>query len=258
MLGDLVDLAIRQCCDHCDAVVVPSHSTVGAMARRGYQVDRAQVVPGGVDSALFRPDLRDENVHQQLGGGRKLLLFCGRLSREKGLEPFAEAYAALRSRRDDVHLVLAGDGPLRASLEEKLRATATFTGFLHGEDLARLVASCDLFVFPSQTDTLGRAITEAQASGIPAVVFGGGPAECIASDRTGLIAEAGDMDEFMAHVERLLDDSDLRDRMGAAARARALTMDWATVRSVLDALYLRLAGTTSTIHQVKTVASDAA
>ena len=258
MLGDLVDLVIRQCCDHCDAVVVPSHATVEAMARRGYQVDRAQVVPAGVDAALFRPDQRDEVLHQHLGGGRTLLLFCGRLSREKGLEPFAHAYAALRARRDDVHLILAGDGPLRAQLEERLGDTATFTGFLHGQELARLVASCDLFVFPSQTDTLGRAITEAQASGLPAVVFGGGPAECVVPDRTGVIADAGDMGEFMAHVERLLDDPMLRARMGEAARTRASTMDWATVRSVLDAMYLRLAGPSTASGLVEANAIGAA
>lgn len=243
MLGDLVDLVVRQCCDHCDAVVVPSRSTVEAMARRGYQVDHAHVVPNGVDASLFRPDQRDDDLHQRLGSGRQLLLFCGRLSREKGLEPFADGYRALRARRDDVHLVMVGDGPLRADLERRFGATATFTGFLQGADLARVMASCDVFVFPSQSDTLGRAITEAQASGLPAVVYGeGGPAECIVPDQTGLLAQAGNMADFMACIERLLDEPGLCARMGLAARERATGMDWATVRSGLDTLYRRLAG----------------
>jgi glycosyltransferase involved in cell wall biosynthesis len=258
MLGDLVDLVVRQCCDHCDAVVVPSRSTVEAMARRGYQVDRAHVVPNGVDAVLFRPDQRDDALHQQLGGGRQLLLFCGRLSREKGLEPFADGYRALCARRDDVHLVMAGDGPLRADLERRFGETATFTGFLHGADLARLMASCDVFVFPSQSDTLGRAITEAQACGLPAVVYeGGGPAECIVPDQTGLLAQAGDLDDFMACVERLLDDPEPRRRMGKAARKRAVGMDWATVRVELDALYLRLAGVAPAPDPVAVAANSA-
>jgi glycosyltransferase involved in cell wall biosynthesis len=243
MLGDLVDLVIRQCCDYCDAMVVPSRSTVEAMARRGYQVDRACVVPNGVDASLFRPDRRDETLRRELGGGRQLLLYCGRLSREKGLEPFAEGYRDLRARRDDVHLVVVGDGPMRGELENRLGATATFTGFLHGDGLARVMASCDLFAFPSQSDTLGRAVTEAQASGLAAVVYeGGGPAECIAQGHTGLVARAGDMEAFIACVERLLDEPVLRARMGVAARERAAGMVWSAVRAELDALYLQLTG----------------
>lgn len=186
------------------------------------------------------------------------MLFCGRLSREKGLEPFTDGYVALRARRDDVHLVMAGDGPMRAELEERFGATATFTGFLHGPELARVMASCDLFVFPSLTDTLGRAITEAQASGLPAVVYGGGgPAECIEPNETGLLAEAGDMDDFMACIKRLLDEPGRRVRMGTAARERAAGTDWATVRSELDALYLRLAGAVPVPEPVDTVLSYA-
>lgn len=243
MLGDLVDLLVRQCCDHCDAVVVPSQSTVEAMARRGYRVDQACVVSNGVDASLFRPERRDESLHQELGGGRTLLLYCGRLSKEKGLEPFADGYLALRARRDDVYLVIVGDGPLRADLEKRLGATATFTGFLHGVDLARTVASSDVFVFPSQSDTLGRAITEAQASGLPAVVYaGGGPAECIAPGLTGLLARAGDTDDFVACIERLLAEPSLRASMGAAGRERSAGTSWSTARAELDALYKRLGG----------------
>jgi glycosyltransferase involved in cell wall biosynthesis len=200
------------------------------------------VIPNGVDASLFRPDQRDEALHERLGGGRQLLVFCGRLSREKGLDPFADGYGALRARRDDVHLVMVGDGPIRAELERRFGATATFTGFLHSADLARVMASCDVFVFPSQSDTLGRAITEAQASGLAAVVYGGGgPAECIAPDTTGLLAQAGNMVDFMACIERLLDEPGRRARMGVAARERAASMDWTTVRSELDALYRQLA-----------------
>jgi len=78
----------------------------------------------------------------------------------------------MRRRRHDVHLVNAGDGPYRKELEALLQAAGTFTGFLSSEELARVYASCDVFAFPSTTDTLGRAVAEAQASGLPAVVCG--------------------------------------------------------------------------------------
>lgn len=243
LLGDLVDALVRSCCNQCEAVVVPSRATATALAGRGYRGERLRVLRSGVDTDRFRPDRRDAALRAQLGGGRALLLYCGRLSREKGLDELADAYLALRARRDDVHLVLVGDGPLREDLRHRLGDAATFTGFLHGDALARVVASCDLFAFPSRTDTLGRAVTEAQASGLPAVVYaGGGPAECILPGVSGLAAEPEAAGDFAACIERLLDDPDLRTRMAVAAHAFAAATDWAAVAADLAAIYREVVG----------------
>ena len=86
----------------------------------------------------------------------ELLLYVGRVSKEKGLERLLPRYLDLRSRRQDVHLVVVGDGPYREEMESALGREVTFAGFLQGEELARLFAYCDIFVFPSATDTLGR------------------------------------------------------------------------------------------------------
>ena len=147
------------------------------------------------------------------GGARTLMLYAGRVSREKGLERLAAGYMDLRRRRDDVHLVIAGDGPYRGELEAMLGDTAAFTEFLRGEELARTFASCDVFVFTSATDTLGRAVAEAQASGLPAVVCGiGGPRECIRPGVSGFVVDPEDDEEFFARVEEL-EDPAKRERM---------------------------------------------
>ncbi len=115
-----------------------------------------------MDRELFSLGRRDEGLRKFLdgsssgGGARTLMLYACLVSREKGLERLAAGYMDLRRRRDDVHLVIAGDGPYRGELEAMLGDTAAFTGFLRGEELARTFASCDVFVFPSSTDTLGR------------------------------------------------------------------------------------------------------
>jgi glycosyltransferase involved in cell wall biosynthesis len=169
-----------------------------------------------------------------MGDGRTLLLYAGRVSREKGLDRLAAGYLALRRRRDDVHLVIAGDGPYRGELEAMLGTSATFTGFLRSEELARVYASCDLFAFPSTTDTLGRAVAEAQASGLPAVVCGmGGPRECIQPGVSGFVVDPGDEEAFFSRVELLAEDPGLRERMGLAAREFAASMSW---RAALDNL----------------------
>jgi glycosyltransferase involved in cell wall biosynthesis len=158
----------------------------------------------------------------------------GRISKEKGLERLLLGYLDLRRVRQDVHLVVVGDGPYREEMESALGKEATFTGFLTGEALARLFAYCDIFVFPSATDTLGRAVAEAQASGLPAVVYDiGGPRECIRPDETGFAVPFGDEAGFFSKVELLVDDASLRRRMGRAARAFATTLSW---KSVLDGI----------------------
>ena len=199
-----------------------------------------------MDAELFDPGKRDPDLHDTLGGGsRKLLLYAGRVSKEKGLGKLASGYLDLLRRRDmdDVRLVIAGDGPYRAELEALLGTTATFTGFLSGEGLARLFASCDVFVFPSTTDTLGRAVAEAQASGLPAVVCGtGGPRECIQPGTSGFVVPAGGDEEFFSRIEHLLDDDTLRVRMGLAARDFAGSLSWeAAINGMLD-LHYKLAG----------------
>ena len=169
-----------------------------------------------------------------MAANKKLLLYVGRISKEKGLERLLHGYLDLRSRRRDVHLVVVGDGPYRREMESALGKEATFTGFLRGEALADLFAYCDVFVFPSATDTLGCAVIEAQASGLPVVVYDiGGPKECIRPGESGFAVPFGEEAEFFEKVELLVDDEVMRKRMGRAARAFAATLSW---RAVLEGL----------------------
>ena len=244
MVAEVVEVAVREFYERCAAVAVPSEATALALRNRGYHIRRYEVLRNGVDRELFSPERRDEGLRETLGGGAEtLLLYAGRVSREKGLEQLAAGYLDLRRRRDDVHLVVAGDGPYRGELEALLGEAATFTGFLRGEDLARTFASCDVFVFPSATDTLGRAVAEAQASGLPAVVCGiGGPRECIRPGVSGFVTDPGDDEGFFARVEDLVEDPAKRERMGRAAREFAEGLDWKAVLEGLFSLYARVAG----------------
>jgi glycosyltransferase involved in cell wall biosynthesis len=241
-VAEIVDVAVREFYERCSAVAVPSQATALALRNRGYRIRRFEILKNGVDNELFDPRKRDAALHDSLGG-RTLLLYAGRVSREKGLDRLAAGYLSLRRRRDDVHLVIAGDGPYRAELEALLGETATFTGFLRGEELARVYASCDVFVFPSTTDTLGRAVAEAQASGLPAVVCGiGGPRECIRPGVSGFVVDSGDEEEFLSRIELLLDDAEVRETMALAAREFAAGMSWQAVLDGLIELHSRLAG----------------
>ncbi|MBI5487808.1 MAG: glycosyltransferase family 1 protein, partial [Deltaproteobacteria bacterium] len=189
-----------------------------------------RIFPKGTDVTLFHPDRRDTATWKRwnLNGSTKLL-YVGRVSREKGLDVLGESYRRLRSERDDVELVVVGDGPYLDELRRKWAELpgVVFTGFVEGEELATLFASADVFAFPSTTDTYGSAVLEAQASGLPAVVTdAGGPKEVIVDGRTGLVARADDVTDFTSALRRLVDDRGLREEMGYQGRLHAEQRTW--------------------------------
>lgn len=190
-----------------DRVYVPSHATGDELAERGIARERIAFYPRGIDTETFTPTRRNGffsrydgttvtlprtflNSEEARAAGPGLtaprdtaqpvrFLYVGRLSREKNLHVLADAYRLVATRAPHLRLVLVGDGPARAELEETLRGLpVTFTGYLTGDDLANAYASSDIFVFPSGTDTFGNVVLEAQASGLPVVVTDkGGPQE---------------------------------------------------------------------------------
>jgi glycosyltransferase involved in cell wall biosynthesis len=123
-------------------------------------------------------------------GGKVNVMYCGRLTREKGVDLLADAFLRARDEDPRLHLVLAGGGPEEGVLRERLGEHATFLGWLAGAELPRAYASADAFLFASRTDTFGQVILEAQASGLPVIaVAEGGPMSLIAHGETGLLAE---------------------------------------------------------------------
>lgn len=166
---------------------------------------------------------------QQTNGGDNVcrILYAGRVSIEKNLPALVEiwhaAHAKLRALGLPAELVIVGDGPYRPQMEAALRGThARFLGFRHREELARIYASCDLFAFPSLTDTLGQVVMESQSSGLPVLVADqGGPKEVVIQDKTGFVlASVGDSLVIPAWVDRIVElatDSRQRTQMGHAA-----------------------------------------
>ena len=136
-----------------------------------------------MDTDLFRPELRSDDMRQRLLGSHddlgSLLLYVGRLSAEKQIERIRPVLEALPHTR----LALVGDGPHRQQLEKHFEGTATtFVGYLAGEELASAYASGDAFLFPSSTETLGLVLLEAMAAGCPVVGANRGGIPDIISD----------------------------------------------------------------------------
>lgn len=214
-----------------DLIFAPSAYSCHDLAGHGLDRRKMAVLYQGIDCDRFSPEFAKAERRRALGAGeRKLIMFVGRLSVEKDLRFLAEAYLELAARREDVHLALVGEGPLRAELEEMLGGKATFTGWLRGQALAEAYAAADVFAFPSTVDTSGQVILEAQASGLPVVLCSeGGAMENIEPGVTGLVSQPRNVEEFNSRIEQLLDDEALRSRMSAAARRAAAARSWEKV-----------------------------
>ncbi len=207
-----------------DINLATSETMRAELAQHGLQ--NLHTLRRGVDTTVHHPRFASDEMRERLSGGRpdrKLLVFVGRLAAEKEIQTLRP----MLDRRDDVALAIVGDGPYRPELEEAFAGTGTvFPGFLRGAELASAFASCDAFVFPSVTETLGLVILEGMASGLPVIAARSGPTrEQIADGETGLLYDAGDEASLDRQIDRL-GDPELVERIRRAARREAEKHSW--------------------------------
>lgn len=159
----------RTFANQADAVVVPTPAMAARLRDLGVTV-RIEVVPSGIDVEHFASGRRDEALRARLGiaSGQRLVLYVGRLAKEKNVELLLHALA--RSDDESLKLVIAGDGPHRAELERiasecGAAASTRFLGAIDRSALPDLYASADAFAMPSTTETQGLVLAEALAAG---------------------------------------------------------------------------------------------
>jgi len=207
-----------------DRTLVPSEWVSNLMRDMGVPVERIRRVPRGIDLDLFYSAQRDEHAFDEYGlNGEPKVLYVGRVSKEKGLMHLAAGFRALSREMPGARLVVIGDGPYTAELASQMPSDkVVFTGQITGEKLARLYASSDVFAFPSETETFGNVVVEAQATGLPVVVADRGAArENMREGVTGLVVDPRDPEAWARTLKQLLEDKNLRRKMGSAAQAFA-------------------------------------
>lgn len=219
--------ASRAQCRQVDALVAPTRPMAEVLQR--YGVERGvHVIPTGIPSRAFAAgDGERFRRRHGIAADRPLLLFVGRVAFEKNIGFLLDVAAAVRRRKPDILLVIAGEGPASAALERQcarlgLQRNVRFVGYLSREQaLADCYAAADLFVFASRTETQGLVLLEAMAAGLPVVTTGVlGTAEVMADGRGGILCEE-QTEAFTAAVTALLSDPAARARLAAEARAKA-------------------------------------
>jgi glycosyltransferase involved in cell wall biosynthesis len=188
----------------------------------------------GVDTAQFRPELRDDEWRAQIApNGELILVVVGRLAPEKGFPFLAKVVARLHDQKVPFKLIVVG-GNRNPSIEADIRNAfnpvaqhVIFTGFLEGDALARAYATADVFVHCSITETFGLVVLEAMACGIPVIARDeGGPSEIVKESSTGFLTAPESEEQFIARVKYLAANPEIRTRMGANARLQAEDSTW--------------------------------
>ncbi len=205
------------------AVLTVSHnSKTDINAQMKVPLERLTVVPVGVDHTVFRPY---DDVTKKKG---RLMVTSSSDVPMKGLVPLLEAIAKLRTERD-IDLIVIGQprpkGRVANALERLgLTDIVTTISGVSDEDLARLYGEAEVAIVPSLYEGFSLPAIEAMSCGVPVVATTGGalPEVVGVSDETGLLVEPNDPEALVGAIRRLLDDGDLRARLGAAGRQRVI------------------------------------
>ena len=198
-------------------------------------IPRVDVWRKGIDTERFRPDFCSADMRHRMTDGNPddfVMVYVGRLGAEKRLKDIKPMLEKLGPK---ARLCIVGKGPQKEELEEHFKGTNTkFMGQLSGDDLSASFASADVFIMPSDSETLGFVVLESMASGVPVVgAAAGGILDLIDHDETGYLCEPGNTEDFTSRLEKLRSDKEHRAKMGVAARVEAERWGWEAATSYL-------------------------
>jgi len=198
-------------------------------------IDRLVHVPLGTDIRTFHPQVTRDRVRAELGiaPGTQLLLFVGRIAREKNIRSLVSALDHIPADAPRHHLVLVGDGELREQIQRDVARRTDLTWLPYCESpqkLAELYSASDLFVHPGRYETFGLVALEAQACGTPVlVVREGGVEDAVEGEQPPLVARDGSPRGLAAAIDRFLRAGDTPQRR--AARRRRIERHFAVERT---------------------------
>jgi glycogen(starch) synthase len=210
--------------------------------------DKIEIIPNGIRPAAFQVRKVDPAVRQRFAApGEKLILFIGRLVREKGVQVLLEALPMIRDHFPDTRLVVAGRGPF----EEDLRRTAlnlgvdrfvTFAGYIDEPVRNQLYAQADVAAFPSLYEPFGLVALEAMATGTPVVVSDtGGFAETVEHEVNGIRAQTGNAGDLARQITRLLAEPELARRLSHRGLLEVEEKySWSSLSRQYEALYQKV------------------
>ncbi|MDI6655647.1 MAG: glycosyltransferase family 4 protein [Candidatus Hydrothermarchaeota archaeon] len=243
----------RQVCRRADKIVAVSSFLANELRKYDIENEKIETVLNGVDIEGFNPKESGEEVRKKHGlEDKKVLLYVGRISPQKGIEYLLEALPAVVQEHQDVKLLVVG-GPtykmksstynaysanLRRIIQKyNLDDAVRFAGYVNFEKMPQYYAAADICVVPSAYEPLGNTVLEALASGKPLIASKtGGIQEVVEHMKNGVLVPPKNPSAIADAILKLLEDEDLRKKISANARKKAETMSWDDVAKKMLAI----------------------
>jgi glycosyltransferase involved in cell wall biosynthesis len=208
-LIDLIEGYTKWFHESADRILVPTREYMEILTRRNFDHAKLGIFYRGIDAAHFKPKREGRDfIRSKLDIADGInLMYAGRISRDKNIDFLVESYRLLMERKLPANLIFTGDGPY---LEQLRVVTAEFdrvyfTGEIPQRMLPLLYSGMDILVFPSETDTFGMVVLEAQACGLPALVSSwGGPQDIVRNNHTGFILDTGEARVWADKLEEMI------------------------------------------------------
>ncbi len=231
--------------DNCDAVIALSRKMQHQIDSWGSTTETT-LLPTGVDPIpkASEKDIAEFKSNHGITNTDKILLYVGRLSREKNLDLLVDAFKKISKCNNDVKLMFVGDFDYRKNLEERasdlgISDKVIFPGRILRNKLDVAYSSASIFLFPSTTDTQGLVVHEAAGASLPLILCDQEVSEVFVKDETGLLASE-DPADFASQIQKLLDNPDLAKKLGMAAKKRAAQFSEIGQMEQLEKLYQKI------------------
>jgi glycosyltransferase involved in cell wall biosynthesis len=226
-----------------DVVIALDDSIFNEILSIGIDRDRIRRIPNGIESRAFFPAQPKQEAKQNLNlAGKVVMIFAGRLSPQKSLPTLLQALEKSLPACPNLHLLLVGDGPDRAALEEQARhlgidRQVTFLG--SQPDVRPYLNAADIFVLPSRSEGISNSLLEAMSAGLAcAATLVGGNVEILDGGRCGVLLPVGDVSAWSGALVELGNDPQKRESLGLAAQRHVLGhFDFSVVGSMYEELY---------------------
>jgi glycosyltransferase involved in cell wall biosynthesis len=220
---------------------------IGSKILKKYQ-NKTTIIPNGINARDFQiPQSQGEcRDILNLPAEKKIILFLGSLVTQKGPQILLSAMKAVQRRYPDAYLVIGGSGHLKKDLIEtttrsKLKDDVVFTGYIPTDRTPLYYRAADIFVLPSFSEAFPLTLLEAGAAGLPIIATDvGGVSDILHDGINGVITKTGDPEDLAGKIVSLLDDDELREKLGKKGQMLAEQYSWEKVAEETEKVYLDL------------------
>ncbi len=233
-------------CNHCDHIIAPSED-IRDIIRENEVRKPVSVIPTGIPLQRFeKGDPEWLRANYDIPPENKILLFVGRLTKEKNIPFLIETFRIVKDKMPRTSLVLTAQGPLEDELKGLCRQLelsshdVVFTGAVPYDTLGNVYHSADLFVFSSLTETQGLVLTEAMACGLPVVAVRASGVQDMVDDGVDGVLTSLDREELAMAVCRVLSDDTLYQHLQSNALRKAESLSARNMALKLEEVYKRL------------------